>query len=252
MTGPWYDTKEGFEKALKNGLGGLKEIANERHKAGYDRKERLGTWCVLGYFMFDACGNTMKITEGRPDYYTFGKTLPRVLTKEELDTGKLHGCMSMTMGSIPPTVEVCPRCLEGWTLQNVSDYEPVHRNGEWTHYHQRCHDLKITQSEIEFFDEILKESGIKFSGRRIIPAEYPDRPTAPWFMVETDKGPVKIGYRRHVISIEWEHSQIEHDGEELFKNESTTKGKALVHAWGKEKAAEYLRKLLGEDSAVCP
>jgi hypothetical protein len=47
-----------------------------------------------------------------------------------------------------------------------------------------------------------------------------------------------------VISIEWEHSDLNVDGNELFKEESTTKDKALIHAWGKEKAAEYLRALL--------
>lgn len=244
----WYDTKEGFEKALNMGLSGLKEIASERGSAGYDRKERLGIWIVLGYFYFDSCGNTMVITEGRPDYHTFKDYLPQVLTKEELDKGKRHGSMSMTFGSIPPTQENCPRCLEGWNLRNVDTYMNTYDYTTETrrHYHKRCHDLMVTQNEIKRFTEILEDSGIQYTEMRLIPVEYPDRPSAPWFMIETDKGPVKIGKRRRVISISWDHAKGlgNVNGDELFKDEGVTTEKTLVHAWGSEKAVEYLQKLL--------
>jgi hypothetical protein len=247
-TSPWYDTREGFEKALKSGLGGLREIADARRKAGYDEKKRLKTWYILGYFCFDACGNTMVITEGRPTYADFSKNVPRVLADAELKAVMGNRHWTMTMGSVPPTVETCPRCLEGWTLRNVENYKSKHdySTETWTHYHKNCWDLKITQGEIEFFDEILKEAGLGGFERRLIPAEYPDRPTAPWFMVETDLGPVKIGYRRRVISIEWPHAEglKDVDGEELFKDEGVTKDHSLIHAWGKEKAVEYLKKLM--------
>lgn len=241
----WYDTRRGFEKALEQGLGGLHEIASERHKAGYDRREHLQTWYILGYYCFDSCGNSMVITEGRPDYDTFNKTIPRILTDEEFREGmkSQNRHWTMTMGSVPPTVEVCPRCLEGWDLRNVVNYKSIHSDGAWMHYHKDCHGLKVLQNEVKFFVDILTESGINYTEMRFIPAEYPDRPTAPWFMIETEKGPVKIGYRRRVISISWEHSDLNVDGNELFKDESTTKDRSLVHAWGKEKAAEYLRAL---------
>ncbi len=247
---PWYDSKEGFEKALKGGLDGLRKIAKERGTAGYDRKERLTEWVVLGYFYFDVCGNTMKITEGRPDYHTFGKELPRVLTKEELDKGKRHGWMTTTMCLIPPSDEVCPRCLEGWDLRNYADYKSSYDYDTETrkHCHQKCHDLKVLQNETIFFEKIIADSQIKYTEIRLIPREYHDRP-APWFMIETEKGPVKIGYRRRVISIEWPHAEglKNVDGSKLFKDEGTTAMRTYVHAWGAEKAVEYLQKLIWGD-----
>lgn len=240
----WYDTREGFEKALKGGLGGLKEISVARSEAYYDRKERLSWWLVLSHFIFDECGNTMVITENPPDYHTFKDYVPRVLTKEEWQKGNIDRPMSYTMGSIPPTVKTCPRCLEGWDLRNVATHKTIRTQDDvWVHYHKKCHDLKVLQDEVTFFTKILEDSGIKYTEIRLIPAEYPDRPTAPWFMVVTPKGTIKIGYRRSVISISWEHSTLNVDGNVLFEKNGVTTDKSLVHAWGTKKAASYLQRL---------
>lgn len=45
---PWYDTREGIEVHLREGLAGLHLIAAARHMAGYERGERMAEWCVLG------------------------------------------------------------------------------------------------------------------------------------------------------------------------------------------------------------
>ena len=245
-TKPWYDTREGLEASLGNGLAGLQRLAKERHEAGYDRRERLGWWCVVSYFVFDECGNTMIITEGRPAYDDWGKYPPGVFNEAEWEASGSKRRMNMTCGSVPPTDEVCPRCLDGWDLRNAPNYKAVHdRSTEtWTHYHKDCYDLMVLQDEVRFFTEILEDSRIKYTEMRLLPAEYPDRPSAPWCMVVTEKGPIKIGYRRRVISISWEHSDLDVDGKELFKDEAVTTGKTLVHAWGKDDAIKYLRKLM--------
>ena len=49
----WYDTREGLEARLKAGLEGLREIARARYQAGYDRRERMAEWCILGMFWTD-------------------------------------------------------------------------------------------------------------------------------------------------------------------------------------------------------
>ena len=247
-TKPWYDTREGFENALQQGLAGLKEISDRRACAGYKDKERLSVWYILGYYCFDACGNTMVITEGHPTYSDFNAYVPRILTDDEMRAAMKDKSWTMTHGSIPPTSETCPRCLEGWNMQNYATHmaKRDYQTDEWTHYHKRCHDLKVTQSEIAYFREILKEAHLDDCDYRLIPAEYPDRPTAPWFMVETDLGPIKIGYRRRVISISWKHAEglKEIDGRKLFEDEGVTTDRALVHAWGKDKAVDYLNRLV--------
>jgi len=67
---------------------------------------------------------------------------------------------------------------------------------------------------------------------------------APWIIATTNKGPITVGWRKRVINIDWSNSDIAADGEILFKDERTTSGKQFVHAWGWDKAVEYLKKLL--------
>lgn len=57
-----------------------------------------------------------------------------------------------------------------------------------------------------------------------------------------------MGWRKHVISIEWQENYKPFDMNELFGTEDVTKweedGKRGIHAWGKDKAYEYLKKVL--------
>jgi hypothetical protein len=66
----------------------------------------------------------------------------------------------------------------------------------------------------------------------------------PWFIVTTNKGRIKIGWRKRVISIDWEDSIIDETGESLFPDEDVTKYNKNIHAWGIVKAKEYIDKLL--------
>lgn len=87
-----------------------------------------------------------------------------------------------------------------------------------------------------------------FSGRLIyvkeIPNGYSKGLLKPWFEVTTPKGIIEIGWRKRVICISWDKSDIEAKSETLFLNEETTKFDNTVHAWGYEKATEYITKLL--------
>ena len=62
-------------------------------------------------------------------------------------------------------------------------------------------------------------------------------------MVTTQKGRIKLGWRKRVINIDWSESDIDLDGNEIFKDERVTTGDKYVHAWSYEKAIEYLTKL---------
>lgn len=66
----------------------------------------------------------------------------------------------------------------------------------------------------------------------------------PWFVVTTNKGRIKIGWRKRVINIDWSDSIIPYEAESHFPNENTTKYEKTIHAWGLEKAKEYIDKLL--------
>jgi len=90
-----------------------------------------------------------------------------------------------------------------------------------------------------------------FAGRNIFVEEIPNGYCSqycckhlPWFVVTTSKGRIKIGWRKRVICIDWSDSIIAEKAEELFPSEDVTKYDKLIHAWGIEKAQEYVNKLL--------
>ena len=57
-----------------------------------------------------------------------------------------------------------------------------------------------------------------------------------------------MGWRKRVISIEWQKNYKPFDMKELFGEEDVTKweddGKRGIHAWGSAKAYIYLKKVL--------
>lgn len=68
--------------------------------------------------------------------------------------------------------------------------------------------------------------------------------TIPWFLVTTHIGRIEIGWRKRVINIDWSKSIVTKTAEQMFPDEQTTKGIQYIHAWGIEKAAEYVGTLL--------
>jgi hypothetical protein len=61
----------------------------------------------------------------------------------------------------------------------------------------------------------------------------------PWFLVKTLYGDIKIGWRKRVISIEWDGCGVE----AKVTEDDTTQDRFLVHAWSYHKAVEYLTAL---------
>lgn len=84
---------------------------------------------------------------------------------------------------------------------------------------------------------------------KVIPNEYWGQDShygfsSPWLIITTTKGPITIGWRKRVIVIDWSESDIAASAEELFPQENVTKDDWVIHAYGYEKAREYIAKLL--------
>jgi len=242
----WYDTQEGIKDALDKGIAGLGELRKARHEAGYDRKERMDEWCVLGYFYLSSNGNFDKICENAPRDRRRHIEVKDVMTKDEAleATG---GRWSTTSCRLPPIVEKCDRCLLGWDTRNIDDYEDYRRDENEPHRHKRCKKLMIFEDEQEFFKEIMERSELPYTSMRAIPNEYhSELYSNPWFIVESEWGAFRVGYRKRVISIDWSDTKLELDGKVIFKKEGVTTWATGVHAYGKDKAIEYLRTLSRE------
>ena len=67
----------------------------------------------------------------------------------------------------------------------------------------------------------------------------------PWLHVHLpeNRGTIKIGHRKWVISIDWSKTVIKASADELFPNEDVTKDGRLIHACSLGKTREYLTEL---------
>lgn len=122
-----YNTVKGIETYLTS-LEGLNKLVRDRHEAGYDRKEPLGDFIILGHWRTDTCGNFDKCTfelDYKPADHFHEKLPPVILTDHLLENAKNLGLnLSVSSGGgsgVPPPFVVCPECDKGWTLANAYD-----------------------------------------------------------------------------------------------------------------------------------
>lgn len=221
-----YNDEEEIKKYVRD-LKTLHEIIHARHEAAYTFGIRLKPLKLLnGYLWMDTCGNTMQQSEDRKDTYCTGR--------------------------IPTEKDICPYCGEGWTLNNIKnhfgnyDYEKE----KMIFHHNDCYRMKIQEIQRQEFTDIFQQiynlEDLKF---KPIPNCY-DRNYigfAPWFIVSTPDGEIKIGWRKRVINISWLDTYKPFT--EIFENEDVTRGfdkyqdkERFVHAWSVDKCVEYLKR----------
>lgn len=62
----------------------------------------------------------------------------------------------------------------------------------------------------------------------------------PWWLMFTEYGPIRIGPRKRVISIEWEQTKLR---QRVSTDDSVTSDLTVIHAWTLAKCVEYLTDL---------
>lgn len=234
-----YDTKEGIEEYLEQGLAGLALLSRRRAEAGYKRGERMKQWIVLGAFCFDTCGNTMTAVPRDRGY-------PRVLSYEEYwEERKKDATMTSSPTEIPDVDDRCAWCGEGWTLRDVHDVHFAWLKEEHVWHHQSCLQLKaVHETTVEFVD-LFARAGT--GSIRPVPNKYGSGEwRGPWFRaVDGPLAGLVLGWRKRVVSIDWSKCTF-NVAPEVFadvKASGDTVGDTYVHAWTLDKAAEYLRRL---------
>jgi hypothetical protein len=77
-----------------------------------------------------------------------------------------------------------------------------------------------------------------------IPNEYCGAlccPHYPWLLVTTEIGIFKVGWRKHVMSLDWSRTHVFASAHELFPDENVTKQGHEIHCWGYDKLGQYLK-----------
>ncbi|NUP13827.1 MAG: hypothetical protein HOW73_47940 [Polyangiaceae bacterium] len=258
-----YDNGAGIASYLTD-LDGLHRLIRERRDAGYERKERLNEFLILGHFWADTCGNFGATTIG----YRYSEpiawmpdALPRVVESERLLSLLPRLTITSTFRPPPPTsTNLCSECGRGWTIANCHDNEVrFGRNDERIFRHKRCAQLHEERESLRELQEIASNAGLDRAVLIPIPGEYDRTGHRTWALLCTPWGDVKIGWRKRVINIDWtdmveragagleyeDRARVRSvfDGNELFKDDQTTKDATHVHAWGNAKAVEYLRAI---------
>ena len=95
----------------------------------------------------------------------------------------------------------------------------------------------------EYFEELFQKADIEVLNHYQIPNEYwPSmrlKAKSPWWLVHTNIGMIKIGWRKRVISIDWSDTLLRC----IVTTDEVTRDLTMVHAWTKDKALEYLTTL---------
>ncbi|NQT50144.1 hypothetical protein HQ571_05605 [Candidatus Kuenenbacteria bacterium] len=128
------------------------------------------------------------------------------------------------------------------------------------YYHQVCNRTRLNSNEEQGFRKIFEAAGFRDIGMNRTPNQYcPCDVCATWFNVNTKFGSILVGWRKRVIVIDWKSMQEtlvacgvmpEQGFHSLFTEEKVTKDGTMIHAWGWDKAQDYLtriRKLLSPD-----
>lgn len=134
---------------------------------------------------------------------------------------------------------------EAWDPWNYVFQEGDYTYGHAVYYtHRRCHALKKSRDSRDYYAKIFLDAGFSEPVTHQVPNERcQEQCCMPWIVGEFPFGSVKIGWRSSVINIDWTAFPGSPDYECLFDGEETTKGPTHVHAHGREKAVEYLKRL---------
>jgi len=127
----------------------------------------------------------------------------------------------------------------------VSQYlESLHEEIMKAHKRQTNPAARINYAEK--LASIFETAGFEVPYLKIVDNEYSNSYhyyDQPWVTLYTDKGPIKVGWRKRVIHLEWDQLHINMYADEIFPKEKTTKGPYHIHCWGEDKLSEYAKQL---------
>jgi hypothetical protein len=214
-----------------NYISCMRLVANRKFNITLDE------FVLFNSIISDQFGQNMKLVYDNQLQYDY-KFKDKIITLKNFNT--VIQRYSATSGVMPSRNDICPNCNQRWNLNNLRD---VIKQEEFM-YHEDCNKFVLYEKTKKQFDYICSKVFENYSIHAIKNEYGSANYNGSWFIIKTENGDIKIGWRKRVILIEWL------DSYKIFsfngKDEDVTKyfsGKQrYIHAWSVEKAIEYLLK----------
>lgn len=235
------NTAEGLKNYIKN-LQDLNNIMLYRNIAYSKKNIKLSSFVVYGKLLLDNFGQTGLLKFNKEnvtlDFYNINKTIVDIYTFKEIVKS-----YSYCLQDIPHYEDTCKHCNQKWDLNNIDNFII-----EGSHYfHKECLEYYSYEKAKDFFTSISNLVFNKPIKMVAIKNEYGSSSwRGPWFILQTEEGDIKIGWRKRVIEINWlsNYKKFSYNAE----NEDVTKlfneNERYIHADNEIKAIEYLKNAL--------
>ena len=257
-----FNTVEGIKKYLKD-LKSFNQMLNWRSlwRKATDKQPYLHQFIVFGKYELDPFGQVLTITAAE---YANAVIIPNVCTADYFINTVVKSYSTSSISYIPDSGSKCPCCGKEFTIDDLKNSILNEINDNICHDSCRrnyLHYKEISDFTTHLMDLIYRDE----PAYELLPNGCCNRDCCthiPWFLFHTSDGDIKIGcWRNHVISIEWQENFKPFDMA-IFNNEDVTKwcderyiAKAIepgttptngirgIHAHGRDKASEYLKKV---------
>jgi hypothetical protein len=115
---------------------------------------------------------------------------------------------------------------------------------KFVYYHPKCRQIELATWTEKRFKQVFDNAGYEAYFLKAERNGYGSTSyNGPWFRAVLPFGELMVGWRKRVIEITTQEGCRGLDMAKLFADEDVTKSGTCVHAWGWEKATEYLRKI---------
>lgn len=243
----YFDSMEGINYSLSS-LESIHDMLSNRaiFKKAYPN-EYLNEFVLFGCFYLDQFGQVMSIDKKQRNSinYSYNVEYPSTFYKNNYDKNIIRTSNGFV---IPKPNSVCPCCGKELTVDDIIHNPCIEENGKT--YHYSCYRnyrkvLEVDKLTRGLMDIVYKKTDYTFE---LLPNGYCNDECCshiPWILFHTIYGDIIVGFRKRVISIEWQENYKPFKFDSLFKDEDVTKwkeenGKRGIHAWSQDKAIDYL------------
>lgn len=233
------NTKEGISRNIKT-LKDLLYISGLRYALlnKFNYKEELESFVLNKSIYLDSRGQVLLIEYDNKIYHE-SRCLPNICSMKDFEE-KVKS-YTLSQNNFPSYRDVCPHCGEKWTLDNITDC--IEGRGDFL-YHKYCNLASCYEESKKEFEYVASTVFDDYKLRAVKNNYGSENIYGSWFMIFTNEGRIRIGWRYRVIEIRWMNDYKKFKTDE-FNEVAGTKEfnnyERYIHAGSTAMAIKYLR-----------